>query len=82
MKDIVQIIFVGLLVLALVLVGPIGGILLTAASKAVGIQPGAVFVLAAVALPAAFAIIRSADGRRTPGRLSEAAAASRNRKAA
>jgi hypothetical protein len=82
MKDIAQILLVGLGVLALYLVGPVGGLLSAAASRAVGIQPAAVLVLAIMVLPIVVAIAQAVDARRTIRRLPEIIVNTRDRKAA
>ncbi len=84
MKDIAQILLAGLLVLSFYLIGPIGGVALSAASRAVGIEPAAVLVLAIMAIPAVFAMAQVLETRRIAGRVSETQtrASSRDRKAA
>jgi hypothetical protein len=82
MRDIAQILLVGVAILALYLVGPVGGLLLVAASNAVGVQPAAVLVLGAIALPLAMSAGRTFGGRRADSQLSAARTSSQDRKAA
>jgi len=81
-RDIAQILLVGVAILALLLVGPVGGLLLVAASNAVGVQPAAVLVLAVIAIPLAASVGRSTGRRRTASKQAEPRTWSEDQKAA